>query len=578
MTTVALKLTQLVRDAAEAMGHGDAPVPLEPCVPTQDARHGDYQSNFAFRLGKALRTNPREVATKMVEAMGDSPLLAGAPEVAGPGFINFRLNADWAGGELARRTASPRFGTPQVGADRVVVIDYSSPNVAKRMHIGHLRSTVIGDALHRLSEYVGYDVVADNHIGDWGTPFGKLIVAWERERKDEAFSADPVGELQRLYVWFGEAAADDPALLDEARAHTARLQQGDPETQALWRLFVDASMQEFDGVYARLGVEFDEVLGESAYHPMLQGATDRLLAQGLAEQDDGAVISRFSADDGKGLKDKVLVIQKRDGAFTYGASDVACVDYRVERWQPAKVLYVVGMPQKQHFQQVFCLAKKQGHTETELLHIGFGLLRFADGTKASSRSGGALNLVDVLDEAVRRARAVVDAREDDLAEEEKQSIAEAVGLGAVKYADLSQNPASDIIFDWDKALAFQGNTAPYLMYAHARCCAILRRAGSPTGSSINPIPAAPEERDLVIGLLRFPELVLAAASTHRPNLLAEYLYRVASSFSTFYLACPVLKDGVSDGDRQRRLAMVEATRLVLHDGLGLLGLGAPERM
>ncbi|MCB9662718.1 MAG: arginine--tRNA ligase [Alphaproteobacteria bacterium] len=578
MSTLSQTLTELVQVAAAAAGHADAPVALEPCVPTTDPAHGDYQSNHAFRLGKALRTNPRQVAEAVRAALPAHPLVASV-EVAGPGFLNFRLDDAALADALATAAADPRFGAPLPGAGRTLVIDYSSPNIAKRMHVGHMRSTLIGQALDRMFRFLGYAVVSDNHLGDWGTPFGMLIVAWDRWRDEEAFGDDPVAELLRLYQRFRAEAADDPALMEQARAETANLQAGEPRARSLWERFVAVSMAEFDQVYRRLGVRFDETLGESAYDAMLPGVVDDLLARGIAVEDEGAVIVRFDEADGKGLKDAVAVVRKRDGAATYTTTDVATIRYRMDRWTPDVIVYVTDVRQKQHFQQLFAIAARLG-VQADLRHVAFGMLKLADGQVAASRSGGGLvSLVEVLDEAVRRARAVVDQRADEIPDEaERAAIAEAVGLGAVRYADLSQNPQSDVTFDWDKMLALTGNTAVYLLYAHARCWSMLRTAGVDPGT---PRPLAlidPTERTLALSLLRLPEIVATAAEAARPNLLADHLFGLAQDFSAFYLACPVLKDDVEPAVREARLGLVAATARGMALGLELLGLTPLQRM
>lgn len=577
MSSVASVLSDLVKAAAVAAGHGDSPIPVEPAVPTNDPRFGDYQSNFAFRLGKSLRTNPRQVAMDMVSKLPEHPMVASA-EVAGPGFINFRLSDAWIGEELVRRTADKDFGGSRPGEGRTVVIDYSSPNIAKRMHVGHLRSTLIGNAMARMYGYLGWKVVADNHIGDWGTQFGKLIVAWHNWRNDAAYKDDPIGELQRLYKKFGVVAADQPELVDQARAETAKLQEGDPENRALWEEFVEVSMKEFNGVYERLGVHFDVVLGESFYRDGLVELVDGLLEQGLAIHSEGAVVVPFDASEGKGLGKSPLLVRKRDGASLYGTTDLATVKYRMETWNPERVIILTDVRQQLHFRQVFAAAKKMGF-ETDFRHIWFGMLRFADGSIAATRSQGqSLNLVDVLDEAVAHARKVVDGKSGHLDEAERAAIAEAVGTGAVRYTDLAQNPQSDIIFDWDKMLSMQGNTAPYLMYAHARAHSILRKGGVEGYEPVSIQPEHEAERALAVHLLKFPEVITLAANTGRPNLLADTLYELASLFARFYTECPVLKEGVSDEVRASRLGLVSAAAKGLSLGLTLLGLTPLERM
>ncbi len=580
MPTVAEQLTELVAAAANAAGLGDAAAPMEPAVPTADARFGDYQSNFGFRLGKALRQNPREVAGKLVAHLPPSPLVAEA-SVAGPGFVNLTLSDAGIATAVSAAAIDARFGATPVGPGSTLVIDYSSPNIAKRMHVGHMRSTIIGHALHRIHAFLGWNVIADNHIGDWGTQFGKLIVAWDEGRDEAAFAEDAIGELQRLYRWFGEVAAERPEWLDRAREETARLQAGDPRARALWQRFVDVSLAEFEAVYERLGVRFDVVLGESFYNDALGPLVDDLLARGIAEVSDGAVIIPFTEEDGKGLSSSPLLIRKRDGAALYGTTDLATVAYRKATWSPDRVLYVTDVRQQLHFRQVFAAARKAGMA-LNFEHIWFGMLRLPDGAIAATRGGGQLvNLVDVLDEAVRRARAVVDEKSGELPDAERAAIAEAVGLGAVRYADLSQNPQSDITFDWDKMLALNGNTAPYLQYAHARLCSLLRRAGyaDPEDAPVALSTVAhPAERALALAALRVPEIAVAAASSARPNLVCDHLFTLAGHVATFWNECPVLAEDVADDARARRLALVAATARALRLGLGMLGIEAPARM
>lgn len=575
--TIADTLTELVRQARDAAGHAEATVPLEPCVPTNNPEHGDYQSNFAFRLGKSLRTNPRAVATQIAEALPAHPAIAKV-DVAGPGFLNFKLADDWLAADVQARAADPRLGAPLPGEGRTVVIDYSSPNIAKRMHIGHLRSTIIGDALRRLYEFNGWTVVADNHVGDWGTQFGKLIVAWDRWLDKDAYEADPIGELQRIYQKFGVEAKDDPALIDEARARTVDLQNGDIETTALWQQFIDASMVEFDGMYERLDVHFDVVHGESFYRHRLQDLVDQLLASGLAKVNDGAVIIEFDPEDGKGLKNSPMLIRKSDGAALYGTSDIATVQHRVETWNPERIVYVTDTRQQLHFRQVFAAVKKMGIDAVDFRHVWFGILRFPDGATASTRAGATANLVDVLDTAASRARTVVEEVSRELGEDEKAAIAEAVGVGAVKVFDLSQNPQTDITFDWDRSLALDGASAPYFMYAHARCRSILRKAADQGFTPGELVLGEELERALALGVARLPEAVQLAAETSRPNLLVDHLFGVAQTFSSFYNAHRVLDADNSEATTRSRLQLVAAVAHCLQIGLALLGVTAPERM
>lgn len=584
MSTIAQQLTELLATAAQAAGHGDAPVPLEPFVGAGDPRHGDYQSNFAFRLGKALRTNPRAVAQELVDALPEHPML-GTVEVAGPGFINVRLGDAWLADDTVVRAADARLGLEPTDPTQSVVIDYSSPNIAKRMHVGHLRSTIIGDALARLYRFVGWRVIADNHVGDWGTPFGKLIVAWRLWRDDAAYAKDPVAELQRLYQAFGPAADADPELLTQARAETVKLQSGDADNRALWEQFCRVSYEEFDGVYTRLGVHFDVTLGESFYRDRLGDLVDDLMARGIAVVDEGAVIVPFTHEEGKGLGKNPLLIRKADGAALYGTTDLATVLHRVETWDPDRIIYETDVRQSLHFRQVFAASRKMG-VDVDFVHVGHGMLRLGGDVMSTRKGGGsaetgALNLVDVLDTAVAHARTVVDQQSGELPLEERETIAEAVGVGAVKYTDLSQNPSSDIQFDWIRMLAMEGNTAPYLMYANARCHNIFRK--SEHGALADWTPATlrlehPTERALAIAIGRTPEIILAAAETARPNLLADQCFALAKAFARFYGECRVIDPANDAATTASRLTLVQATSRALQAALQLLGLTPLSRM
>ncbi len=581
--TLSELLTNLVVQAADSLGHGGVLDSIESASPTNNAKFGDYQSNHAFRLAKALKSNPRKMADSVVQALPAHPAVTRV-EVAGPGFINFHLDAAWVAAHVARQVQSPFAGIPQDGAGRTVVVDYSSPNVAKRMHIGHMRSTIIGNALHRLYAATGWRVIADNHIGDWGTQFGKLIVAWRRDLNDAAFAEDPIGELERLYVAFGTWAEQEPALADQARHETAKLQAGDEANTALWRQFIDISMREFESVYQRLGVQFDVTLGESFYNPDLPGVVEALLEANIAQEDNGAVIIAFPDDhENKAVRDRKLVIRKQDGAFLYGTTDLATLEYRLAEWQPAEVVYVTDGRQQLHFQQVFeawrAFRSHRGLSAeaTSLRHSWFGTLKLPEGAMGT-RLGNVIRLVDLLDEAVRRAREVVDAKSPDLSEAERQAVAEAVGIGSVRYADLSQNPQSDVVFEWDRMLSLDGNTAVFLLYSTARCRSILRKSGGSFDNiALDAVqPQHERERELVMALARFPEVVGLALSTHRPNLLCDYLFETAQSTNRFYREVPVLNS--SDEERTSRLALVDLTARVLARGLEILGVPVLERM
>ena len=576
MSTVAHTLTDAVTAAVQAAGLGGHAA-VEPCVPTNNPEHGDYQSNVAFRLAKAAKSNPRQVAEQLVAAFPPHPAVA-ALSIAGPGFINIRLADEWLAADVAARSADPRLGAAAPGAGRTVVIDYSSPNIAKRMHVGHLRSTVIGAALDRLHRFLGWDVVADNHIGDWGTQFGKLIVMWRADADLAAYEADAIGELQRLYQSFGERAEADPSLLDQARAETAKLQAGDPENLRLWRQFVDASMVEFDGIYRRLGVQFTVVHGESFYNDMLVSLVDGLLAEGIAVASEGAVVVPFTPEDGKGLDKTPLLIRKSDGAALYGTTDLATARHRIDTWSPARVIYVTDTRQQQHFKQVIAAAKKMGLNGPEYVHAWFGMLKFEGGAIASTRKGEVVNLADLLDIAATKAYDIVSEKSAHIPEDERRAIAEAVGTGTIRYFDLSQNPQSDITFTWEKALSLDGGSAVYLMYAHARLHSILRKAGADVAPPAGPVAVAhPTERALAMLVARTPEAIEAAADAYRPNLLADHLEALAKAVGPFYNACRVT-DEPDPEIRAARLALVDAVRRALALGMDLLGLRPVTRM
>ncbi|HJN72541.1 MAG TPA: arginine--tRNA ligase [Myxococcota bacterium] len=560
-------LTQLIQDAVTAAGIDAS---IDHVQATKASAHGDYQWNGAFRLAKVARKAPRQIAEQVNALLADHPAIRGT-EVAGPGFINLTLSDEFLGAALVEQLLSPRMGVSERSG--CVVIDYSSPNVAKRMHVGHLRSTVIGAALDRLHRFAGHEVVADNHIGDWGTQFGKLIVAWHEWVDEVAFDADPIGELERIYVRFSQDATDE--MQARAREETAKLQAGDAGNRALWTRFIGASMKEFDVLYDRLGISFDVTYGESHYDAELQPLVEELLESGVAEHSRGAVVIPFDKADGKGLGDKPMLIRKADGAALYGTTDLATVRLRMREWEPVEIIYVTDTRQQHHFRQLFAACKKLGWVDDGVLqHVWFGLLSLPEGAM-SSREGNVIRLKDVLDEAARRAREVVDAKSSQLSEEERAAISEAIGCGAVRYADLSQNPQSNVTFEWDRMLSLDGNTAPFLMYSLARCRSIQNKGG--LDRSLHPFsPRHPLERELTTTLLRFPAAIESALSAYRPNMLCDYLFGLSKTLNRFYATLRVL-DSEGD-DRVTRTTLIEATSRTLETGLDLLGIEPLERM
>ena len=503
-------------------------------VETGNPEFGDYQCNAAMPLAKSLRRNPREIGQSVLEALPGHEAVERL-ELAGPGFINIFLKSDWLADRVMTMTADSGLLIPAVGEGRTVVLDYSSPNVAKPMHIGHIRSTVIGNALDRMHRALGYRVVADNHLGDWGTQFGILIMGYRHFLDAGALEASPVEELERLYVKSYERAKEDEAWMDSARAELVKLQSGDAENRALWTTFVELSLKEFGGIYERIDVSFDLMRGESYYHERLAGVVDRLVEAGIAEESEGAKVV-FLEDEGLG----VCIVQKRDGGFNYATTDLATVESRIEEFQPERIVYVTDERQQQHFRQFFTIASKLGH-DCQLDHVWFGLMRLPEAT-FSTREGNVIKLEHLLDEAETRALDLVKEYSPQMPEETQKEVARAVGIGAVKYADLSQNPQSLVTFTWEKALAMNGNSAPYLQYAYARIQSVRDKYSSAYPDS-DPaqypvLLGEPAERALALTLIRFPEVVVQATHAYKPSTLADFLYELAGQYSSFYKIYP----------------------------------------
>ncbi len=541
-------------------------------VPTADERFGDYQCNAAMALAKRVKLPPRDVAMRLL-AGGGLPDGVAKADIAGPGFINFRMDDCALARRLEAMQTDPRLGVPEVGAGRTVILDYSSPNIAKPMHIGHIRSTVIGNALDRLHRFLGYRVIADNHLGDWGTQFGILILGYRNFLDAAALAADPIAELERLYVKSYERTKEDETWLARARAELVKLQQGDAETRALWRRFVELSLGEFEKIYRRLGVRFDLNRGESHYNDRLAGVIAGLQTRGLAEESEGALVVKLDDE-----KLPLCIVRKSDGASNYATTDLATVLSRAEEFAPDAVIYVTDERQQLHFRQIFAVARKLG-VQTRLVHVWFGLMRLPEGT-FSTRQGNVIKLERLLDEAEARALAIVRESSPRMDDATQREVARAVGIGAVKYADLSQNPQSLVTFTWDKALALDGNSAPYLQYAHARIASVrdkYREQWPDRNPDAQPIALGEAiERRLALRLVRYPETVARAASAYKPNQVCEYLFDLAQTYSTFYQTVPFLK--AEDGVRESRVRLCDLTARVLKQGLSLLGIEAPDRI
>jgi len=568
--TVLEWLTALLQERfAAVLGELSDPVVV---VEATNPQFGDYQCNAAMGLAKRLGQSPRALAEAVVAA-GPLPEGVETLAVAGPGFINISL-ADAA--MLARAAwlgQDAHGGLPQVGEGKTVIVDYSSPNVAKPMHIGHIRSTIIGNAIDRMYRSLGYRVVADNHIGDWGTQFGILILGYRHFLDPAKLAEAPVEELERIYVASYERARSDEAWMEACRAELVKLQQGDAENRALWQQFISLSLAAFERVYARLDVHFDLVRGESYYHDALAGVVNRLEAQGLATESDGALVV-FLEEEGL----PVCIVRKRDGGFNYATTDLATVLAREAEFGPDRIIYVTDERQQLHFKQFFTIAAKLG-CQSRLEHVWFGLMRLPDAT-FSTRQGNVIKLEALLDEAERRAYALVTQASPGMPEAERREVARAVGIGAVKYADLSQNPQTLITFSWDKALALDGNSGPYLQYAYARIASLLDKYADRMGGPVafdTPLQLTdPRERTLLLQLLRFPDAVVRAATAYRPSLIADYLYALTQAYSSFYQNVPCLR--AEPGIRESRVRLCAITAGVLRHGLQLLGIETPSRI
>jgi arginyl-tRNA synthetase len=588
---IELRLHEAVR---AALPDADASsVLVRPCP---DPKFGDYQSNALMSLARARKLNPRQLAADVLAKLDVSEWCE-TVEIAGAGFLNFRLSSE----ALARTLQEALGGDPLffdvAAAPRTILIDFSSPNVAKSMHVGHIRSTILGDSLARTLRLLGHRVVTDNHIGDWGTQFGMLLVGWKTLLDRGALARDPLGELERIYrAISGRCDPGRPgyeaAAHEAARQELVRLQQGDAANQAIWREMNRLSQQQFDEIYARLGVKFDHALGESFYNPRLQAIVEELMSRGIARESEGAKCV-FSDGTLPPKDDPFLIqrdaewqanpqlIQKRDGGYNYATTDLATLAYRLETWQPQEIIYVTDGRQQLHFQQVFATFRRW-HPElaakVKLAHVWFGSILGEDNKPLKTRSGENVKLAELLDEAEERALRVVSEKSPELSEQHRREIARVVGIGAVKYADLLPNRQSDYVFSWERMLALNGNTAPYLQYACARIRSIFRKGECSTlnvqRSTFN--GAAPEEIALAKHLLNFGMTLAAVVEEYRPNFLCNYLYELAGHFARFYENCPVLQS--EPGLRERRLMLCDLTARVLTRGLGALGIDTLEQM
>ncbi|WP_300452550.1 arginine--tRNA ligase [Fusobacterium sp.] len=543
---------------------------IEVSVATNE-KFGDFQTNFAMMNSKIIGKNPRAIAQEIVDNLEPNNVIDKL-EIAGPGFINIFLKSEYLG-ELLKKSRNEKYDFSFLNRDGDVIIDFSSPNIAKRMHIGHLRSTIIGDSVARIYRYLGYHLVADNHIGDWGTQFGKLIIGYRRWLNQEAYKENAIEELERVYVEFTKQSEEHPELEEEARLELKKLQDGDEENYALWKEFIKVSLDEYEKLYTRLDVHFDTYYGESFYHPMMQGVVDELVEKGLAVEDDGAKVVFFPEEDNL----FPCIVQKKDGAFLYSTSDIATIKFRRENYNVNKLIYLTDERQQDHFKQFFKITEMLGW-DVEKYHIWFGIMRFADGV-FSTRKGNVIRLEQLLDEGKKRAYDIVNEKNPDLSAEEKDQIAEVVGVGAIKYADLSQNRQSPIIFEWDKILSFEGNTAPYLQYSYARIQSILRKAAA-EGKEIDYSKEIKvenkQERALADHIATFPIVVLKAAESFKPNIIADYLFELSKKFNSFYNSCPILNQ--EDDILYSRGLIAKVAGETIKEGLSLLGIKTLDRM
>ena len=542
-------------------------------VPATDAKFGDYQCNDALKYAKMNKLNPRQVGSDVAEQLKDEKVFEKV-EVAGPGFLNLTVGSQWLSGRLRELCCSKSCLIPAIGAGKKIVIDYSSPNAAKQMHIGHIRSTVIGCAIDRIFRSLGYEVIADNHLGDWGTQFGILIKGYRECLTDEERENLTVANLEKCYLLSAAKAKEEDGLWKDAcRAELVKLQQGDEANTELWKRFIDISIGEFERMYAKLGVKFDTYRGESFYNSMMPGVVEKLLKVGLAKESEGALIVDLAEE-----KLGVAIVRKSDGGYNYTTSDLACVESRVAEYNPERIIYVTDDRQKLHFRQFFSIAAKTGFADVKLVHVPFGLMSF-QGKAISTREGNLIRLDDLLAEAKRRALEIVSNRNagsiENLVDAEK--LAEQIGYGAVKYADLSHDPATAIDFDWDKALALEGNSGPYLQYAYARVCSLMDKAEVEESSLTNTFAVAqPSEKRLALQLLEFPNVVVRAAEAYKPSLLADYLFQLAQLYSSFYQNSPILKS--EESVKIARLSLCALFARVLGTGLALLGIETPRRI
>ena len=573
-----MKLHQLVaaevEQAFSANGLTDQPIILQPA---KNRDFGDYQINGVMGAAKKTKQNPRELAQRVADALQQNPLIATA-EVAGPGFINLKLRPEKLAQYIKASLQDEHLGIARNSKPQTIVIDYSSPNLAKEMHVGHLRSSIIGDSLNRVLTFLGHKVIAQNHVGDWGTQFG-MLVAYLIEQQQNGRADLELADLEQFYRNAKVRFDEDKNFADTARDYVVKLQSGDASVLALWQQFVQTSLQHAQAVYKKLDLKLlpADVTGESFYNDQLQSTVNELLAKGIAVDSDGTKVVFLDEFKNQDNEPAAFIIQKKDGGFLYASTDLACLRYRINTLHGNRLLYVVDARQSLHFDELFTVARKAGwlpdtvHAE----HVPFGTMMGKDGKPFKTRSGDTVKLMDLLNEAVTRASALVASKNPELSADEIAHIGEVVGIGAVKYADLSKNRTSDYIFDWDSMLSFEGNTAPYLQYAYTRVQSVFRKAGTWDNNAAITLNEAMEQQ-LAVELLKFEDVLDSVANTSYPHYLAAYLYQIATLFSRFYEACPILK--ADEATRNSRLQLTSLTGKTLQQGLALLGIDTLETM
>ncbi|HHG9209295.1 TPA: arginine--tRNA ligase [Morganella morganii] len=564
----------------QALISAGAPLDCDAIVKqSAKAQFGDYQANGVMAAAKKMGMPPRQLAEKVIELL-DLDGIAEKTEIVGPGFINIFLSPDWLTTQLETALADDKLGLTPV-EPMTIAIDYSAPNVAKQMHVGHLRSTIIGDAAARTQEYLGHKVIRCNHVGDWGTQFGMLIAYLEKMQNEDAGDM-ALADLEAFYREAKKHYDEDEVFAERARGYVVKLQGGDEYCRTMWRKLVDITMQQNQETYNRLNVTLteDDVMGESLYNDMLPGIVSDLLNRRIAEESEGAIVVYLDEFKNKEGEPMGVIIRKKDGGYLYTTTDIACAKYRHDVLHADRVLYYIDSRQHQHLMQAWTIVRKAGYIPESMTleHHMFGMMLGKDGKPFKTRAGGTIRLSDLLDEAVERAEKLIREKNSDMPEDELKQLAEVVGIGAVKYADLSKSRTTDYIFDWDNMLAFEGNTAPYMQYAYTRVASVFKRADIDANSLTQPIILTDDrERQLAARLLQFEETITAVAREGLPHMMCSYLYDLAGLFSGFYEHCPILA-AESEELRQSRLKLALLTQKTLKAGLDTLGIGTVEKM